>query len=213
MKTPLAAGGSLRALRQGCTRLRDDLKASQNRGIKLSKRAVGQALPILVLPEGGRQEVAPNDQVLTIGTEVHQGAPFLAEARIENCSVLVVQALALHALDDDQAEPRCVELIALTLGTQRIGRIARLEEHFRDGTLIGAVLVDEEPAIGFAGFGIDLLPQPRSAGLLRIRRVRTKAQAGQSHDDGSRKMPSHSKIPAWYSPPAVRMNPRRSGIW
>ena len=107
---------------------------------------------------------------------------------------VVFQALALHALDDGQAEPRRILLLALALGADRIGRIARLEKHFHDGALIGAIaLGDEEPAVGLAGFGIDILPQPGSARLLRIHRARAKAQARQGHDGEGCKMPSHSK--------------------
>src|SRR5260370_4617022 len=182
-------------------------QARRKGGIELSITAVGQALPVLVLSQEGDAEEAPHGQVLTIGAEAHQGVPFLAIARIENGAVLIVQALPLHALDDGQAEPRRILLIAHALGTERIGRIAGLQEHFDDGALIDAiVLEDEEPRLGLAGFRIDLLPEPGGAGLLRIHRACAKAQARQSDDDEGCKMPSHSKIPAWSSPPVRSPN-------
>src|SRR5258708_14568973 len=121
-----AAGGRLpfRHRRPGRTWLRGQLELRYDRGIELRITGVRQALPILVFPKGGRPQVAPNGQILTIGTDLHQGAPLLAVARIANGSAVVVQALALHALDDDQAEPSRLQLFALALRTHRITRLA-----------------------------------------------------------------------------------------
>jgi len=90
---------------------------------------------------------------------LHQGVVDVAVARIENSSILIIQAVAVHIFDDREAEGRPVLLVALAPCAYWIFVLAGLEKHFRNSALVDArLLINEEPALTLAARVVDLLP-------------------------------------------------------
>ncbi len=65
----------------------------------------------------------------------------LTIARIEDAAVLVDEAFALHALDDDEAERWCILLVARAAGADRIRVFAGLDEHLGDSAFVDTVML------------------------------------------------------------------------
>src|SRR5687768_7039626 len=101
---PALSLGGLTGLRRRRVSCRAGARAGsggrrQEGDINFSHGAFRQTPPDLALAEQLDAEVAADHQPLPIGTQFHTGLIDRPIARIENGAVLVVAALALHALD------------------------------------------------------------------------------------------------------------------
>src|SRR5437764_1425003 len=104
-------------------------------GRRGSERVVGQPVPNLAAAEQRDAEIAADLELLAVGAELHERAIDRAVARIHDRPVLVSVAVALHALDEGEAEHRLAALIAFAFIAYPVLVLAGLEEHLHDSAL------------------------------------------------------------------------------
>src|SRR5208282_2805331 len=95
----------------------------------------------------------------------------MAVARIEDAAVLVDKTVALHPLDDDEAERWRVLLVAGAMGANRVWVIAGPEEHLGDGAFISPVMLKNEEPAADPAVRKDLRPHAGCRGLGRGQRT------------------------------------------
>ena len=90
-----------------------------------SMRAVGQPVPDLAAAEQRNAEIAAHLELLAVGAQLHERAIDRAVARVHDRAVLVGQPLALHALDQREAQHRRAPLRAFALVADPVRRPRR----------------------------------------------------------------------------------------
>src|SRR5258706_12677929 len=150
-------------------------------GIERGYLRVRQAEPGFILAEQRDSPIAAHRERLTVRADAHLGFINLAVARIENVAVLIFQAVALHVPDKGNSEQRRVLAVVGAFRAALMDLLAGLRERLGDHALEDALVVDyENPHHGLAV--LDLLPQPGSG---RLRRLRRKHE-GEQHGENSR---------------------------
>ena len=157
------------------------------RHLVLRHHVVGKPLPHLVLAEQFNAEIAAQSELLAVRAQRHFGMIDLAVARIEDAAVLVDETLALHALDDDEAERRRILLVARAVGADRIRVFAGLEEHLGDGAFVNTIMLKYEKPAADPAVLVDLRPHAGCGGLGRAQRTAIGKPGHQTgHDERSR---------------------------
>src|SRR5450830_64726 len=142
--------------------------------IEICDGAVGEAGPDLIHSQKRYPKVAADGEPLAIRADRHHGAVHGAVARVENVAILISQSAAFHVPDERDAEYRRIPAVIHASGADRIGLVLGPRKEFGDGTLIDALVLDEQkPAYRVAGF-VQLLPQTRGGGLRQLLSVQRR---------------------------------------
>src|SRR5450830_485055 len=167
--------GQLRRGGCGQVRRRHTGQGLGNEGrIEVFDGAVGEAGPDLIHSQKRYPKVTAEGEPLAIWADRHHGAVHGAVARVENVAILVSQSAAFHVPDERDAEYRRISAVIHAFGADRIELVLGPRKYLGDGTLIDALVLDEQkPAYRLASF-VQLLPQTRGGGLRQLLSVQRR---------------------------------------